>query len=212
MVNGDTVWIWRRNINAAGEEIKPTEVCFRIQALIRNIDPIVAFKCLKDPDIRKSWDLKMADLKLIEEDDSEQKKYYVIKSNLPFVSDRDVVVRQQSRENFPKEGSYVYAFTSCDHSDYPESEDFIRTSNHFTGYKFSPAPEMKGTWMEWIQNIDVNGGIPGFVFKYAGEKMQLKTFMQMKGGFLKEQKRKEEKSPRWIKMLYGDNENEDLNQ
>ena len=133
-----------------GVPLAGTEVCFRIQALIKDIEPEIAFKCHIDPELRKSWDLKMSDLKIIEQNDKETIKYYVVKSNIPFVADRDVVVRQQEAINFPTEGTYSYAFTSTTHSQYPENQKYVRTSNHFTAYKFSPAPEVNGTWMEWI--------------------------------------------------------------
>ena len=46
-------------------------------------------------------------------------KYYEVKSNAPFIGDRDVVVREQSIENYPAEGQYVMAFTSVTHPAIP---------------------------------------------------------------------------------------------
>ena len=153
------------------------------------IHPEVAYKCLANSAIRKSWDLKMTDLRTLGREGNTETKYYVVKSNIPLVGDRDVVVKEEQVENYPGDGIYCLAFTSCEHPEMPVRPNYTRASNHFTGYKFSPAPEINGAWMEWIQNLDVNGEIPAFVFRMAGEKMQLKTFQNMRAGFDKEQEK-----------------------
>ena len=138
--------------------------------MIRDIDPYTCYKSHIVPEFRKSWDKKMTDVKIIEQNGEELKKYYIVKSTVPFIKDRDVVVREHHKENYPLPDHYTYAFTSCESDQYPETSNYIRASNHLTGYKFQPAPEVNGTWMEWVQNLDVNGDIPAIVFRKLGEK------------------------------------------
>ena len=49
-----------------------------------------------------------------------------------------------------------------------------------TAYKFCPAPEVNGVRMEWIQNIDVKGSIPEWIYRRSGQKMQVGVFNQMR--------------------------------
>merc|ERR1712032_1464078 len=97
---------------------------------------------------------------------------------MPFVSHRDVVARKQHMLNYPQNNHFVYAFPSCEVESCPEDANHIRSNNKLTGYKFTPMGE--GTKMEWIQNIDVKGSIPEWIFRKSGVSMQLKTFGKMK--------------------------------
>ena len=94
IVDDDRLKIWKRNVNVIGQPLEGTEVCFRIQALIKDISPYVAFMGHMDPEFRKSWDTKMSDVQIIEQlADHDIVKYYIVKGSFFLIQDRDVVVR-----------------------------------------------------------------------------------------------------------------------
>ena len=135
------------------------------------VSPELAFQSLSDSELRRQWDHRMADVQTLAKEGDVETKCYVVKSTIPMVANRDVLVRQESARDPCGPGTFAYAFSSCEHEGWEPKPGHVVASNHFTGYKFSPAPEVNGTWMEWIQNLDVNGSIPAFVFRYAGEQM-----------------------------------------
>ena len=104
--------------------------------------------------------------------------HYYVNSTMPFISHRDVVSRKQHLTNYPEKGHFIYAFSSCEMESCPEEETHVRSDNKLTGYKFTPMSN--GTKMEWVQNIDVKGSIPEWIFRKSGVSMQTKTFGLMR--------------------------------
>ena len=166
----------------------PSEVYFRVQAYFADVTPEAAYKLMSDCQKRQDWDPRMQQVKKVAEEENEVTQYYIVKSNTPFVSTRDVVVRQQLMPNYPEEGKFAYAFSSCEHADCPEVDGMVRSANHLTGYRFSPDPNTSGTVMEWVQNIDVKGTIPEWIYRRSGVSMQVSVFNQMRQVFKAESK------------------------
>ena len=133
-----------------GAALGSSENYFRVQALIADVSPKTAFEVMSLADKRQKWDPRMQEVKQIAEEANELTQYYLVKSPMFFITTRDVVVRQQRMIDYPSSGEYMYAFSSCEHSECPVNQNYIRSQNHLTGYKFVPAPEVNGVRMEWV--------------------------------------------------------------
>ena len=124
---------------------------------------------MSDSALRNQWDSRMSNIKKVSEDANEEILHYFVYSTMPFISHRDVVVRKQQLVNYPEKNHFIYAFTSCEQESCPEIASHIRSNNKLTGYKFIPMAN--GTKIEWIQNIDVKGSIPEWIFRKQGVSM-----------------------------------------
>ena len=94
IINADHLKIYTSDVNVFGYPLKPQEICFRVQALIKDIAPVVCYTCFEDSEIRQQWDEKVDQLKIIESNGNELIKHYIIKATFPLVVDRDVVIRE----------------------------------------------------------------------------------------------------------------------
>ena len=56
----------------------------------------------------------MQEVKKVDQEENEVQQYYIVKSPVPFVSVRDVVVRPQLMTDYPNSGEYMFAFSSCE--------------------------------------------------------------------------------------------------
>ena len=172
--------LWSKNVNQEGKPLASSEIYLRVQATIKDVSPQVAYETMSDSDKRQSWDPRMQQVKKVSQTDNEVTQYYVVRSSVPFIATRDVVVRQQLMPNYPSEGEFAYAFSSTeDLEQCPLVPRFVRSENHLTGYRFKPCPEVNGTSMEWVQNIDVKGSIPEWIYRRSGVSMQVNVFRQM---------------------------------
>ena len=63
---------------------------------------------------------------------------------------------------------------STQHPSKPELPDVVRSDMKLNGFFFVPAPKVNGVKIVWIQNLDVKGSFPTWVFRQATIKMNLK--------------------------------------
>lgn len=134
-----------------------------------------------DTKTRLAWDNRMEHMEIVPSQDmaaNEFAQYFVVaKSNLPLVTQRDCLVKVQKRRNYPKEGEFTYAFVHHKDDKFPEdNNDIIRTKTHLNGYHFKPAPDGKGSIVEWFQNIDVHGSIPTWLFRMATTRLHMNMY------------------------------------
>ena len=64
----DRLRVWSKNTNNEGEPLAPSEIHFRVQCIIKDIKPEIAFKCMSDSEERNKWDPRMKDIQKVEED------------------------------------------------------------------------------------------------------------------------------------------------
>ena len=103
-----------------------------------------------------------------------------MKVNIPFFAQRDQLVRQHLRKNYPEEGSHLSVSMSEEHPDYPEGyEGCCRTQATMIGYLFAPEPSINGTKITWIYINDLKGSLPGMMVQMLANKMQKKGFADM---------------------------------
>jgi hypothetical protein len=77
----------------------------------------------------------------------------------------------------------------CTHQDYPEGYDgCVRTETMMIGYLFSPAPEIKGTKMQFIYVENLQGNIPGKMVQDLENLMHYKIYNDLKRTLKKYQK------------------------
>ena len=128
-----------------------------------NVPPDVAYEIFADLRIRKKWDHRLAQYHLLEVTNDYQVHYNkLMKIPIPFLNQRDRVVKQHLHKYFPKNGTHISVHRSCTHPDFPENYDgCIRTDTQMVGYLFDPMPEINGTKMHWIYIDNLKGSIPG---------------------------------------------------
>ena len=130
---------------------------------------------------RLAWDDRMNHLERVESEGTASNEFIqyfqVAKSNLPVVSQRDCLVRVQKKENYPREGEFVYAFTHHVDERFPENANgLIRSKVVLNGYHFKPSGQGEGTIVEWFANLNVLGSIPGWLFRKATVKLHLNQY------------------------------------
>ena len=117
------------------------------------VHPETAFEVISKTENRLKWDTRIDKLTKLDEQGNEVIQHYTMASGrLPFVAQRDVLVRQQLLSHYPEAQSFCYTFTSITDDRCPEDPEgnIVRAKNHLTGYKFTYVPELNGTRMEWI--------------------------------------------------------------
>ena len=85
--------LWSKNVNQEGKPLASSEIYLRVQATIKDVSPQVAYETMSDSDKRQSWDPRMQQVKKVSQTDNEVTQYYVVRSSVPFIATRDVVVR-----------------------------------------------------------------------------------------------------------------------
>lgn len=100
--SGDNYKIFRREMEAN------TTVCIRFEALIEGVKPENAYKVVQDIRVRKYWDHRMEHYEVIEETEDTITQYNrLMKVNIPLFAQRDQVIKQHLKSDFPEKGSYV---------------------------------------------------------------------------------------------------------
>eukprot|EP00356_Strombidium_inclinatum_P017285 CAMPEP_0170491642 /NCGR_PEP_ID=MMETSP0208-20121228/11171_1 /TAXON_ID=197538 /ORGANISM="Strombidium inclinatum, Strain S3" /LENGTH=229 /DNA_ID=CAMNT_0010767249 /DNA_START=14 /DNA_END=703 /DNA_ORIENTATION=+ len=166
--------LWRKDKTVDGTPLGPRETYFRVKCTFANVEPEVAFSCFSQSDKRKNWDTRMRDYVTLEDRGVDLIKYFIVKSNVMLVQDRDVLIRQQVRENYPEPGQFILANVSTEHDTQPVVPAYIRSTIKIQGYKFVPAPDVKGVTIEWVQDLDVHGAMPACIFRGASVRMHTK--------------------------------------
>ena len=103
-----------------------------------------------------------------------------MKVKIPFFSQRDQVVRQYLRKDYPVKGTHISVAKSVQHPSYPDGHDgCCRTNATMIGYIWSPEPKINGTRMIWVYINDLKGSLPGMLVQMLANKMQRKGFADM---------------------------------
>ena len=68
-----------------------------------------------------------------------------MKVNIPFFAQRDQLVKQFLKKNYPEPGTHISVAMSVEHPNYPDGfEGCVRTQATMIGYLFTPYPENNG--------------------------------------------------------------------
>ena len=140
---------------------------------------------LIDFEIRAKWDNQMYDFQTLEKevDWSYAKIYYAIKS--PFgVSDRDFVLAQYIRKDYPEPGqiSLHVASIPTDTSGKPLVKGRVRAEIKIVGYIITPlndlvtGEEVCDCFM--VSSVDINGLVPKWIVNMASQDVPRKWFKQ----------------------------------
>ena len=104
---------------------------------------------------------------------------------IPFFAQRDQVVKQYLRMNYPVEGTHISVSKSVNHTSYPEGhEGCLRTHATMIGYIWSPNPKINGTDMTLIYINDLKGSLPVKLVRIMANKMQRKATSDMYKGMV----------------------------
>lgn len=104
--------LWSRDTSVDGTKLAATEQMFRVQLLIADIQPEIAFNCFVNPDLRQKWDARMQEVKRFQTDEGKECLYFTVRSNTCLVQDRDCLTEVQQKANYPNEGEFTFAFKS----------------------------------------------------------------------------------------------------
>ena len=173
--------IWRRDHNPS------TTLVMRMECLFPDIPTEIAHSCLSDTRVRRKWDHRLESYDVIEKTDQ-----YIIQRNklmkvkIPMFSQRDQLIKQFNRKDYPEKGSHISVSKSVEHKDYPDGmENCVRTHADMIGYLFTPEPSINGTKMQWIYVNDLKGKLPGMLVQMLANKMQKKGFADMTTAMIK---------------------------
>eukprot|EP01118_Nematostelium_gracile_P002253 TRINITY_DN12492_c0_g1_i1.p1 TRINITY_DN12492_c0_g1~~TRINITY_DN12492_c0_g1_i1.p1 ORF type:complete len:240 (-),score=60.57 TRINITY_DN12492_c0_g1_i1:83-748(-) len=148
----DTIKVWD----------KPSDTSLNIVKLwtvYPDIEALVLYDVLHDPDYRKVWDDKMIDGHCIEQiDKTNDVGYYSAKAPFP-VASRDFVNQRCWRV---KGDEHVIMNFSVIHDKEPEKKDFVRAFSHKTGYLVRKRAE-GGCELTYVTHTDPKGSIPTFI-------------------------------------------------
>ena len=98
----DKIQLYSKSVNQVGEPLAKSELYLRVQAVVKDVSPKVAYETMSDCEKRQKWDPRMQQVKKISQVDNEVTQYYVVQSAIPFIATRDVVCRQQLMPNHPE--------------------------------------------------------------------------------------------------------------
>lgn len=105
------------------------------------------FKAMENRELKKKWDPDAAKVDIVE---SNPEKHYeilhmIVKSKIPFVSDREMVFRKTILTNFPNEKCFFVYIRSVEHPNYPfdKKSKTVKARIILTGYYFEQIDEKK---------------------------------------------------------------------
>ena len=91
---GSQYTIWMKEEDHNSFPLAQCETFFRIESIYPDVDPHVAFMCFYDSKKRQNWDTRCSEYVTVEDfGDNEFVKYYRVKSIVPMVQDRDVLIK-----------------------------------------------------------------------------------------------------------------------
>ena len=86
-----------------------------------DISPDIAYDCVADIRVRKKWDHRLERYDVIEQTEDWIMQYNkLMKVNIPFFAQRDQLVKQHLRKNYPEEGTNISVAMSTEHPNYPD--------------------------------------------------------------------------------------------
>jgi len=128
----------------------------KLHAVI-NIDAIILYDVLHDPEYRKTWDENMVEGFNIEQiDATNDVGYYSAKIGVG-VSNRDFVNQRSWRVTDDRE--FIIMNHSVVHPKQPEKKGFVRANSIMTGYLIRVRPE-GGCTLTYLTQTDPRGWIP----------------------------------------------------
>ena len=145
----------------------------RMECLFPGITTDVAFDCVADIRVRKKWDHRLERYDVIEKTDDYILQYNkLMKVNIPFFAQRDQLVKQFLKKDYPETGTHISVAMSVEHPNYPDGfEGCCRTHATMIGYLFTPYPENNGCKVEWVYINDLKGSLPGMMVQMLANKM-----------------------------------------
>jgi hypothetical protein len=147
------VKVWDRKSEASSINI------VRLVAILSEVEALVLYDVLHDPDYRKEWDDNMIEGTLIEQlDANNDVGYYSAKSPAALVSARDFVNQRSWRVKDDKE--YLIMNHSVVHPKKPVDDKFVRANSIKTGYLVRVNPDGPGCILTYITQTDPRGWIP----------------------------------------------------
>jgi len=142
----------------------PTEYINIVKLYVEfaDIDPLVLYDVLHDPEYRAVWDEAMIEGFLIEQlDKFNDVGYYSAKSPVSLVSNRDFVNQRSWKTNEDK-GEFLIFNHSVPHTKMPEKKGFVRARSILTGYLVRKR-EGGGCSLTYLTQTDPKGMIPAWV-------------------------------------------------
>lgn len=131
----------------------------------------ILYKALVDIDIRKKWDKAFSDFKIVEDKGEEGDTiiYFMIKSPVFFVDDREFLQKRKIWKNFPNNNSHLLHFKSVDSPLCPPNNKIVRAKTILSGYYIVDDPNNPNNCILYTANInDLGGGIPvGILSKFS---------------------------------------------
>ena len=153
----------------------------RMEAHIPYVSPDDAFAVLADIKIRKQWDNRLEEYTIIEKSDICVKQYNkLMRVRIPFFAQRDQLVKQFLKKDYPVAGKHISISKSFEHPDFPEGyEGCCRTHATMVGYEFGWDEQGTGTSIRYIYINDLKGSLPGLLVQMMANKMMKKGFADM---------------------------------
>jgi len=140
---------------------KSQESAINIVKLIAQleVDALVLYDVLHDPDYRLEWDENMVEGYLIEQlDATNDVGYYSAKSPVALVKGRDFVNQRSWRVKESTE--YLIFNHSVVHPKKPVDHNFVRANSIRSGYLVRRGPTPTGSTLTYITQADPRGWIP----------------------------------------------------
>lgn len=96
------------------------------------------FKAMENRELKKKWDPDTPNVDIVEKNPEEHLEvlHMVMKSKIPFVSDREMVFAKTVLTDFPNENSFFVYIRSIDHPNYPLKKKIVRAKIILAGYYF----------------------------------------------------------------------------
>lgn len=94
------------------------------------------FKILHDKESRAKWDTVFPNVELVESlpQTNQQILYMILKSKMPFSSDREMVLLKTVVQNMPNHKSVLIHIRSTEHEKYPINKKYVRAQMITSGY------------------------------------------------------------------------------
>jgi len=137
----------------------------KIWAHFKNVDPLVLYDVLHDPEYRATWDDHMVEGYNIQQIDPNNDVGYYSAKGMLSVSGRDFVNQRSWRV---RDDEYIIKNHSVKHPNAPEKKGFVRAWSFMTGYLVRKHEQ--GCTLTYYTQTDPKGWIPTFVVNNVTKK------------------------------------------
>jgi len=131
----------------------------KLWAHFKDVDPLVMYDTLHDPEYRATWDEHMVEGYNIQQIDANNDVGYYSAKGIATVSGRDFVNQRAWRV---KGDEYIIKNHSVKHPKQPEKKGFVRAYSFMTGYLVRKS-DQGGCTITYYTQTDPKGWIPTFV-------------------------------------------------